>query len=59
MEATGGSGIMVDPEVAAETARRPALDELAELGAGELTRLLEQALPGVGARAVSPFNSSV
>ncbi|MFB6889497.1 hypothetical protein ACFCX4_09315 [Kitasatospora sp. NPDC056327] len=41
------------------TGDRPALADLVRLDAGELTRRLELALPGAGARAVSPFNSSI
>ncbi|MFF8769616.1 hypothetical protein [Kitasatospora sp. NPDC015120] len=56
----------MEPEVAAGpdgpppgTAERPALAELARADAGELARVLELALPGVGARAVAAFNSGI
>ncbi|WP_328955535.1 hypothetical protein [Kitasatospora purpeofusca] len=39
--------------------QRPGLAELAGLDAGELTMRLELALPGAGARLVSPFNSAI
>ncbi|MFB7674136.1 hypothetical protein ACFC26_22255 [Kitasatospora purpeofusca] len=39
--------------------QRPGLAELAGLDAGELARRLELALPGAGARLVSPFNSAI
>ncbi|MFB8239334.1 hypothetical protein OHV13_17915 [Kitasatospora purpeofusca] len=39
--------------------RRPGLTELAGLDAGELASHLALALPGFGARPVSPFDSAI
>ncbi|MFE6744918.1 hypothetical protein ACFVGM_03615 [Kitasatospora purpeofusca] len=39
--------------------QRPGLTELAALDAGELASHLALALPGVGARPVSPFDSAI